>query len=695
MADNFTANAGAGGDTFASDDIGGVQYPISKIAFGALDSVTLASAANPLPVSVGTVPVTGPVTDAQLRATPIETALKATPADYWPGYSGTALSGPQDLHVDEGGALITRGAVTTDEGTFRVNFANTSLAVSLGAVTVSGDVVTGTGFLTSAAHYRDYFKLAADADTAYVQIDTIDSDTQMTLVSNYVGGSSGTGQRSLVFPLIGSGGSLAVASGALTITSGATNSAITGIKRFTDYAPLVFRAAVSASQRIANQEIHIGLEEDAAITRWFARFLMDGTTNTTIKCETGRNPTGTPSASETQTTTLTLPNGLTTATSLEYRIELLTESVRFYISNVLVAQHTRVIPSQHDEMTSHVEVRNGTGATTTNVVVDYMTGKNHNKIEIGVMSDAEQIVAAAVPLQAFSYSVAGVIAINTDLIVLDCLQLRSLFIQCTSMGTTGVVTVQWANDAAFTAPITATLLSEAGATSTTFNAAVLRVTNVLARYCRLRLTTATTAGTTTINVWGNQVPYVPVITTQPVSGTVTAGVTGYPAAAASADALANPTVTQIGAAALAFNGTTWDRTRGMSTALTTGDTGAKVATGNGATITNVGNKGVQILLNMGAVTGTTPTLVLKVQGSVDGGTLWYDIPGATTASITATGQYGILVYPGVATTAGVATTGTTATCSMAIPRSWRVVWTIGGTSPSFTITAVQYNYLPN
>jgi hypothetical protein len=99
-----------------------------------------------------------------------------------------------------------------------------------------------------------------------------------------------------------------------------------------------------------------------------------------------------------------------------------------------------------------------------------------------------------------------------------------LFIQCNSMGTTGVVTVQWANDAAFTAPITATLLSEAGATSTTFNAAVLRVTNVMARYCRLRLTTATTAGTTTINVWGSQVPYVPIISTQPVSGTVTANI---------------------------------------------------------------------------------------------------------------------------------------------------------------------------
>jgi hypothetical protein len=95
-------------------------------------------------------------------------------------------------------------------------------------------------------------------------------------------------------------------------------------------------------------------------------------------------------------------------------------------------------------------------------------------LEIGVMSDAEKLIASAAPLVPFTYSVAGVIAINTDLIVLDCSQLRSLFIQCNSMGTTGVVTVQWSNTADFAQPITATLLSEAGATSTTFNAAVAR-----------------------------------------------------------------------------------------------------------------------------------------------------------------------------------------------------------------------------
>lgn len=51
MADNFTTNAGSGGDTFAADDIGGVKYARVKVAFGTDGSATDASASDPLPVT--------------------------------------------------------------------------------------------------------------------------------------------------------------------------------------------------------------------------------------------------------------------------------------------------------------------------------------------------------------------------------------------------------------------------------------------------------------------------------------------------------------------------------------------------------------------------------------------------------------------------------------------------------------------
>lgn len=281
---------------------------------------------------------------------------------------------------------------------------------------------------------------------------------------------------------------------------------------------------------------------------------------------------------------------------------------------------------------------------------------------------------------------------------------RSASVQVVSTGTAGTFIFEQSNDGTnwialpiFNAalvtgvPITAAITATASQIVYTF---ALRC-----NFVRLRIATTITGGSIQAFTRISTEPWTPsvnlVASNAAANLLTTATVTGYPTAAASADALANPTITQIGADNMLFNGTTWDRQRGMSTALTTGDTGAKTATGNGATITNVGNKGMQIVVNMGAVTGTSPTCVIKVQGSTDAGTSWYDIPGATTASLTATGLYGITIYPGIAVTAGVATTGTTATASMVIPRTWRIVWTIGGTTPSFTITNVQYIYLPN
>ncbi len=57
MADNFTRNKSFGPDsttgyTEAADDVGGVWYPIHKLAFGALDAATIVSSAAGLPVDI-------------------------------------------------------------------------------------------------------------------------------------------------------------------------------------------------------------------------------------------------------------------------------------------------------------------------------------------------------------------------------------------------------------------------------------------------------------------------------------------------------------------------------------------------------------------------------------------------------------------------------------------------------------------
>jgi hypothetical protein len=474
---SITLNPGVGGAVVPSDTHGGEEYPINKAAGNATSQ--------------------------------------------WPNYGPPTDGNPRTAAFDDFGSLQTRGPVLTDEGTFRVNFSNTSLFLDLGAVTVSGNVVTGTSFTTADIHVNDYFKIAADADTACVQIDSIDSDTRITLKATYVGSASGTGQRSLVMPYAGTGGSTSVASGQLTITAGTTATSVTGVKRYTDYGPLVFRARGSISQRIANQSFRLGLREDAATPRWFSWFLLDGTVATTVKCQTGRNPSGAPSASETQETVITLPNRVTTATAREWRIELLTESVRFYSDNgVLMAEHTITIPHQHDEMTSVAEFINGTTpASGTTAVFDYITGKNHNKLEVGVMSEAEKIAAASVPLVPYNFTQAGVIAINTDLLIIPCSQFRTVNLQATSIGTTGRLDFFLTNDLSVTGTAQPAYPIGGGAGVTTSTAVGHWVIPTGgAAFLRVRLGVATTAGTTTLFATGSQNTHpLPAPTTQPVS----------------------------------------------------------------------------------------------------------------------------------------------------------------------------------
>jgi hypothetical protein len=52
MADNYVANAGSGGSTFASDDISSVHYPRVKITWGVDGTATDAGVGAPLPVQV-------------------------------------------------------------------------------------------------------------------------------------------------------------------------------------------------------------------------------------------------------------------------------------------------------------------------------------------------------------------------------------------------------------------------------------------------------------------------------------------------------------------------------------------------------------------------------------------------------------------------------------------------------------------
>lgn len=153
-------------------------------------------------------------------------------------------------------------------------------------------------------------------------------------------------------------------------------------------------------------------------------------------------------------------------------------------------------------------------------------------IPVALPTDQPPVPASLPDAVLTSYNVAGVIAINTVLVTLDLLAYGGVAIQCISMGTTGVVTPEWSVNG--TTWVAASINSQAGAVVTTFNAAGLWNTVRQARYLRLRLSTATTGGTTTLEI--ERYVTLPCYwqATQPVSGTVTATLSGALAAGTNA-----------------------------------------------------------------------------------------------------------------------------------------------------------------
>ena len=114
---------------------------------------------------------------------------------------------------------------------------------------------------------------------------------------------------------------------------------------------------------------------------------------------------------------------------------------------------------------------------------------------------------------------------------------------------------------------------------------------------------------------------------------------------------------------------------------------ARTATGPGVTMANPGAQGAMFLIAVTAVSGTTPTLTARVQYSVNG-SLFSDLDStnAITSSITATGNYTIKVSPGASNTAAFVS-------NLRLPRTYRLLYTIGGTTPSFTFSS-HAAYLP-
>lgn len=92
-----------------------------------------------------------------------------------------------------------------------------------------------------------------------------------------------------------------------------------------------------------------------------------------------------------------------------------------------------------------------------------------------------------------------------------------------------------------------------------------------------------------------------------------------------------------------------------------------------------GSKGAKFFLNISAVSGTSPTCVVKIQEKDPISRSWVDVNGAAFASKTTVNADTLEVYPGVTAVANRRVSGV-------LSKTVRAVATIGGTTPSFNLS---------
>ena len=185
MADNTVLNSGTGGDTLATDDIGGVKYPRGKITLGA-DGVNDGdvSSANPLPVT-GTVAITGVATAANQSTgntalAAIQTAVETI---------DNAISG-SEMQVDIVSSALPTGAATEAKqpalgtaGTASADVITVQGIASMTALKVDGSAVTQPVSAASlplpagASTSANQTTLIGHVDGIEALLGTIDADT--------------------------------------------------------------------------------------------------------------------------------------------------------------------------------------------------------------------------------------------------------------------------------------------------------------------------------------------------------------------------------------------------------------------------------------------------------------------------------------------------------------------------------------
>jgi hypothetical protein len=335
MSSNVLLNPGVGGKTVRTDEIGGAQYELVKLTLGVLgvDDGPV-SATNPLPVL-------GPLTDAELRATPVpvsgtvatggltDAQLRASAVPV----SAAALPLPAGAATDAGlSAIYTRQA----DGSQHAIVDNFPATQPISAVSLP----LPTGASTSA--------LQTTGNTSLASI-----DSKLTAPITVTGPLTDTQLRATPVPVSG------------TVTTGGLTDAqlrATAVPVSAASLPLPAGAATSALQTTGNTSLAsidgklpaalIGGRLDENVGAWL------GSTAPTVGSKTSANSVPVVIASDQASIPVTVAGGAATAARTS-------PTVTNVVSTVLAANASRKGAAFYHDGTGNVFLALGSGATTT------------------------------------------------------------------------------------------------------------------------------------------------------------------------------------------------------------------------------------------------------------------------------------------------------------------------------------------
>ena len=104
-------------------------------------------------------------------------------------------------------------------------------------------------------------------------------------------------------------------------------------------------------------------------------------------------------------------------------------------------------------------------------------------------------------------------------------------------------------------------------------------------------------------------------------------------------------------------------------------------------VVNNSHSALLLVIDVTAASGTVPSMIVKIQGYDRAADKWLDVLGAVTAAIIGVSTTQLYIIPAAAPITNIIS-------QVFLPPRWRAVWTITGTTPSFTMSLGAQTMLP-